>query len=300
MDFKNIIYQKDECIAKIILNRPDILNAIGWPMMYEIDSALTLAEKDDDIKVIVFKGNGRAFSAGYDLGDKAVAGGDIVYRMAEAKPGQEPPEKASQRIRLRLDKEWNDIMKHLFMCNKMTIAQLHGYCLAHALMMMEKCDLIIASEDCKLGYVEERLMFGGMTMSPMLLFRVGLTKALDLSITGKTIDGKEATRINLINRAVPADTLETEVDKLAQAISLYPRDGLAISKAARHTVYETLGMNQWFSIGAYLPHVLLLYMDSGPDGDSFLKDLNEKGVKAAVHEKQDLLKKLGLLDALDK
>ena len=139
-----------------------------------------------------------------------------------------------------------------------------------------------------------------MTMSPMLLFRVGLTKALDLSITGKMIDGKEAVRINLINRAVPADQLETEVNKLAQAISLYPRDGLAISKAARHTVYETLGINQWFSIGGYLPHVLLLYMDSGPDGDSFLKDLNEKGVKAAVHEKQDLLKKLGLLDALDK
>jgi enoyl-CoA hydratase len=300
MEFKNIIYQKDECVTRIILNRPDKLNAIGWPAMYEIDSALTLAEKDDDIKVIVLKGAGRCFSAGYDLGDKAVAGGDIVYRMAETKPGEEPPEKASQRIRLRLDKEWTDIMKHLFLCNKITIAQIHGYCLAHALMMVEKCDLIIGAEDCKLGYVEERLMFGGMTMSPMLILRVGLTKALDLSITGKTVNGKEAVRINLINRAVPADKLETEVDKLAQAISLYPRDGLALAKVARHTVYETLGINQWFSIGAYLPHVLLLYMGSGRDEDSFLKDLNEKGVKAAVHEKEDALKKSGLLEALDK
>jgi len=300
MEYKEIIYEKKECVARIILNRPEILNAIGWPMMYEIDAALSQAEKDDEIKVIVLKGTGRAFSAGYDLGDKAVAGGDIVYRMAEARPGEEPPERASQRVRLRLDKEWNEIMKHLFMCNKTTIAQVHGYCLAHALMMVEKCDLIIGSEDCQLGYIEERLMFGGMTMSPMLVFRVGLTKALDLSITGKKVTGKEAARINLINRAVPAETLEKEVDDLARAISLYPRDGLALSKTARHTVYETLGINQWFSIGGYLPHVLLLYMGSGEDGDAFLKDLNEKGLRTAIHEKQDKLKQLGLLDALDK
>ena len=300
MDFKTIIYEKKECVARIILNRPEVLNAFSWPMMYELDAALTKAEKDDDIKVVVLKGMGRAFSAGYDLSDKSVAGGDIVYRMAEAKQGEEPPEKASQRIRLRLDREWNEIIKHLFLCSKTTIAQIHGYCLAHALMMVEKCDLIIGSEDCQLGYVEERLMFGGMTMSPMLMLRVGWTKALDLSITGKKISGKEAVRINLINRAVPADELEKEVDDLARAISLYPRDGLALAKTARHTVYETIGMNQWFSIGAYLPHVLLLYMGSGQEGDTFLKDLNEKGLSTAIREKQDKLKELGLLAALDK
>ncbi len=215
-------------------------------------------------------------------------------------PGQEPPEKSSMRTKLRLDKEWNDIIKHLFLCKKTTIAQVHGYCLAHALMMVEKCDLIIASEDCKLGFVEERLMFGGMTMSPILLARVGLTRALDLSITGKKIDGKEAARINLVTRSVPADQLEQEVDELARAISLYPRDGLALSKAARQTVYETLGINQWFEIGAYLPHVLLLYMGSAEDGDTFIKALNEKGLSKAIHEKEDILKQSGLLKALDK
>ncbi|MBN2060059.1 MAG: enoyl-CoA hydratase/isomerase family protein [Deltaproteobacteria bacterium] len=300
MEFETIIYEKKENVARIVLNQPDVMNAIGWSMMYEIDAALTRAEKDDDIKVVVLRGIGRAFSAGYDLRDKTVAGGDIVYRRAEAKPGEEPPGQASQRIRLRLDKEWNDIIKHLFLCSKTTIAQLHGYCLGHALMMVEKCDLIIGSEECKLGYVEERLTFGGMSMSPMLMLRVGWTKALELMITGKMISGKEAADINLINRAVPEDKLEKEVDDLARAICLYPRDGLALGKTARHTVYETMGMNQWFSIGAYLPHVLLLYMGSGSEGDSLLKDLNEKGMTAAIHERQDKLKELGLLDALDK
>jgi enoyl-CoA hydratase len=300
MEFKTVLYEKNEHVARIILNRPEVLNAMSWPMIYDLDAALTEAEKDDDVRVIIFKGAGRAFSAGYDLSDKVVPGGDYAYRLAETKPGEEPPPKASQRIRLRLDREWMERWKHLFNCSKVTIAQAHGYCLAMGLMFVEKCDLIIGAEDCKFGYVEERLLCGGSTMSPMLIARVGLTKALELQLTGKMIDGKEAARINLINRAVPADELETEVDKLARAIALYPRDMLALGNAARNTVYETSGMNQWFTIGAYLPHVLINYIEFGPDDYHFDKDLYDKGVRRAAHEKEDQLKKLGLLEVLDK
>lgn len=297
MGFEGVLYEKDEDkviyekgggVAKIILNRPEKMNALTFGMLDGIDRGITRAEEDDDVRVVILKGAGGAFSPGADLTN--VSG--PAYARMETKLKGKTIENASQRIRLRVDRHWLDIFRHVFLCQKVTIAQAHGYCLGFGLMFAEKCDLIIGAEDCKFGYSEERLTFGGSTMSPMLIFRVGLTKALELQITGKMIDGKEAARINLINRAVPAEKLEAEVDELARAITLYSRDGLALAKATRHTVYEMLGMNQWFFTGAYLPHALLTYIEYPPGEYDFLKEVKEKGARAAAHERLDSTKAL--------
>ena len=158
-------------------------------------------------------------------------------------------------------------------------------------MLAEKCDLIIGAEDCKFGFVEERLGTGGMTLSPMLILRVGLTKALELQITGKMIDGKEAERIHLINRAVPADQLEAETEELARGIARYSRDGLAISKAARHSVYDMLGVTQYFTTAYWAP-TLMTNMKWESDEYNFFKERRNKGLKAAEHEKNDFYKAL--------
>jgi enoyl-CoA hydratase len=182
-------------------------------------------------------------------------------------------------------------MRRVFLCRKVTITQAHGYCLGLGLMLAEKCDLIVGAEDCKFGFVEERLGTGGVTMSPMLILRVGLTKALELQITGKMIDGKEAERINLINRAVPLDQLEAEVDELARGIARYSRDGLAISKTSRQAIYDSLGMNHWFST-AYWTHTLVTNMKWEEDEYNFFKQRRDKGVKEAAHGKHEFYKAL--------
>ena len=286
--FKNIIYEKEGSIARLILNRPEKLNAITTVMMDEIESAISRAEEDDEVKVLILKGAGRAFCSGYDL---VWGANKLHYRMKETRPGEKLIENPSQRVRLQIDRRIMEIMRHLFLCTKVTIAQAHGHCVAMGLLLAEKCDFIIGADDCKFGLPEERLMFGGVMITPMLVFRVGLTKALELSITGKSIDGKEAARINLINRAVPADSLESEVEELAHAIALYPRDGLAIGVAARHTVYDMLGITQCVTTGT-LTHSLMTYIDFQGGEYNFPKEIAEKGVKAASREKLDYCKAL--------
>jgi enoyl-CoA hydratase len=285
--YQNVIYEKDGYVAKITLNRPEARNPLDRSVtLPELNDAISVAEWDDNVKVIIFKGAGPAFCAGYDLSEVG-----FMYGMQEPNPG-ESVRRPSQRIRLLQDRYMQcEFMRHVLYCQKTTIAQLHGYCLGGGLMMAEKCDMILAAEDCKIGFVEERLGTGGNTMSPTLVFRVGLTKALELEITGKMISGTEAARINLVNRAVPADKLEAEVNELAQGISLYSRDGLAVSKTCRHAVYESLGCSQWFTT-AYWGHTLMTNMQWEPDEYNFFKERRDQGVTRAAHGKHDFYKAL--------
>lgn len=291
MEYQDIIYERDGYIARIIFNRPDKLNPISYRMNREIVSAITEAEDDDDVKVIIFKGNGRCFSAGYDLAEVG-----FVYGMKAPKHGEQLQDRPSQRIRLYVDDFiQGEVKRRVMLCRKVTIVQAHGFCFGGGLMITECCDLIIASEDCQFGFAEERLGGSGMTMSPMLVHRVGLTKALELQITGKKIDGKEAERIQLITRAVPADHLESTVEEMAKAISLYPRDGIAISKITRRSVYEMIGITPWFNAHGW-QHTLLTNIKWEPDEFNFFKERRDIGVQAAAHAKHDYYKAMDVLD----
>jgi enoyl-CoA hydratase/carnithine racemase len=141
------------------------------------------------------------------------------------KPG-ETSKKPSMRARLHFDgKTFFTQCQELLLCQKITIAQAHGFLLGAGLNFFMNCDLLIASEDCKLGHVEERLGLGGATITPMMILRCGYTRAMELCLTGKMIDAKEAKRAGLINRVVPADKLEQEVNELAEGLALLDRVG---------------------------------------------------------------------------
>jgi len=119
--------------------------------------------------------------------------------MKEPKPGEKIP-RVPQRVKITYDRNlFLEFFRKVLLCRKITIAQLHGYCLGVMFTLMMHCDLLIASEDCKLGHVEERLGLGGMTITPMMVLRCGLTRALDLCLTGKMITAQQAADYNLIN-----------------------------------------------------------------------------------------------------
>jgi enoyl-CoA hydratase len=286
MEYENVIYEKDGYIARITLNRPEKLNAFSPELGRDWMNAITEASQDDDVKVVIFKGAGRAFSAGADLSRVG-----FMYGWKEPKPG-EKVRKPSQRVRLKLDREiFFQSHHHVLLCPKLTIAQVHGYCLGVSFTTILHCDLILASEDCKLGHVEERLGFAGGTISPIMVLRVGLTKALDLCITGKMIDGIEASRIGLVNRAVPADKLETEVNELAQGLALYPRDGIALGKISRHLLYDIMGVTKGLA-PAYIMHSFQTNITFESDEFNFFKERRDRGVKDAAHGKHDFYKAL--------
>jgi enoyl-CoA hydratase len=286
MEYETVLYEKDGHIAHITLNRPKKLNSVSPELVRDWQSAMNEAEEDDDINVIIFKGAGRCFSAGADL-----SGVGFVYGMKEPKPGEKAP-RVPQRVKLKFDRNlFLEFHRKVLLCQKLTVAQLHEYCLGIAFNIVLHCDLIIASEDCKVGHVEERLGLGGMTVTPMMVLRCGLTKALELCLTGKMIDGKEAVRVNLINRAVPKETLDAEVRELAAALALHPRDGIAIGKATRQLMYETMGVNKGLT-EHYIMHSFQTNRVYDPGEYNFFKQRRDKGVRDAAHDKHDLFKAL--------
>jgi enoyl-CoA hydratase len=288
MKYETVLYEKEGQVVYITLNRPERLNAVGPEIIRDWLSAMTAAEEDDDVKVIVFKGAGRAFSAGADL-----TGVGFVYGMKEPKPGEKGDlRRIPQRAKLKFDRAlFLDFHRRLLYCSKITIAQLHKYCLGVAFQLVLHCDYLMASEDCKLGHVEERLGQGGMTISPIMVLRCGLTRAMDLCLTGKMITGAQAAQYNLVNRAVPEDILNDEVKELANGLALYPKDGIAIGKACREQMYQTMGIDRGL-VDHYIMHSFQTNKVLDPGEFNFFKQRRDKGVKDAAHEKHDYFKAL--------
>lgn len=288
MEYENVLYGKDGGVATITLNRPEKLNAVSPELARDWSSALDEATLDDDIKVVVIKGAGRAFSAGADL-----TGVGFVYGMQEPKPGETGGlRKIPQRVKLTFDRKmFLDFHRKLLYCPKITIAQMHKYCLGVAFNLVLHCDLLIASEDCKVGHVEERLGQGGMTISPIMVLRCGLTRAMDLCLTGKMITGTQAAAYNLVNRAVPEDILEDEVKELAHGLALHPKDGIAIGKACREMMYANMGVDKGL-VEHYIMHSFQTNKVYDPGEFNFFKQRRDKGVRDAAHDKHDYFKAL--------
>jgi len=286
MEYETVLYEKDGHIAHITLNRPEKLNSVSPELVRDWETAMREAEEDDDIKVIIFKGAGRCFSAGADL-----TGVGFVYGMKEPKPGEKGG-RIPQRVKLKFDRNlFLEFHRKVLLCPKLTIAQMHEYCLGIAFNIVLHCDYLIASEDCKMGHVEERLGQGGMTISPIMILRAGLTRSMDLCLTGKMIDGRQAVEMGLINRAVPKDILDAEVRELAAGLALHPKDGIALGKATRQLVYETMGITRGLT-EHYIMHSFQTNRVYDPDEYNFFKQRRDKGVKEAAHEKHDYFKAL--------
>ncbi len=213
MPYQYIIYQKEDGIAWLRLNRPEVLNAISPALLSEMKDALEEAGRDDEVGVVVLTGEGRAFSAGVDLkslGDRKLEGG---------------------RVGPVLDVPAREVIDAIQAMPKVVIAMVNGYCFTGALELVLACDLIVAAEEAKLGDTHTRWgIRPSWGMSQRLPQMIGVLKAKELSFTADTIAGREAGRIGLVNMAVPAEKLEATVKELAQKILGNSREALAACK----------------------------------------------------------------------
>ena len=201
MVYEYLIYQKESGVARITMNRPEVMNALNPALLIEIKAALEDAGKDDDVRVVVLTGAGRAFSAGVDL----------------TSLGNHKLEKG--RVGPVMDDPGRDVINTIQSIPKVVIAMVNGYCFTGALEIVLACDLIIAAEDAKFGDTHTRWgIQPSWGMSQRLPRTVGMLKAKELSFTADMITGQEAERIGLANRAVPAEKLEETVQELAEKI----------------------------------------------------------------------------------
>jgi enoyl-CoA hydratase len=263
------------------LNRPERLNALTDEMLDSVLEGVRRAEEDDDVKAVVIRANGKCFSSGWDLNEIG-----RMYGIEDVESGQRvkrPP----QRNALMLDRRRSEKFAALLLSMKTTVAQVHGYCFGAAWMLALVCDFVIASDDAVFAHTEQRLGASGtMWTLPLEILHCGPKKARELMLTGRDFGAAEAERLGLINRVVPADKLQDEVDALTKAISLMPRDGLAIGKAYTNMTYDLLRMLSPF-LQYSASHPLVVGMKWAPDEVSFPKERRDLGVRDAAHKRAE-------------
>ena len=296
MELTKILYQKEGNIARIILNDPERQNVFDFPgqsgMSDQFYYALNQAVEDDDVKVVIIKGAGKAFSAGHDFDAPDPYGGPTFGLEDIRKPDE--PRRASERRRFDIDRKiYAPHGDKLFLCPKVTIAQVHGLCAGEGTVLVCECDFAIAAEDAQIGHPEQRLGFAGSSIPtiPHLILTIGLKRALYLLLTGTLISGKEAAEMGLVTMAVPAARLEEEVEKRAKAITLLPRDGIAIGKASRHLIYDQLRLTAGYSAG-YYSRTLFSNLAWEPDEYNFFIERKKKGTQASLQELEERYKGL--------
>ena len=280
--YDDVIFEEAGYVARITMNKPDTMNA-GCK---DFGKALNDAAARDDIKVIVIKGAGRALAAGAPLNEVG-----HVYGMKTPKSG-EKTEKVSQRVKLKFDRgAFFEHAQDILLCPKITVVQAHGYMLGASMDFFLLCDFIVGADDCKFGEIEVRLGIPNLTITPIMILRCGLTNALDLCLTGRMVDGKEAARIGLINRSVPIEKLEEEVNRYAEGFAKFPRDGIALGKTAKHSVFDIMGITRGLTT-SYIMHTLQTNIKFEEDEFNFFKARRDMGVRDAIHARNDFYSNL--------
>jgi len=210
MTFECIIYEKKAGIAIVKLNRPQVLNAMNKQMWLDIQAALADALADRAVNVVVFTGEGRAFSTGADLKESKT-------RTVEAyRDYLEELQEGSRKI-IRFEKP--------------TIAAINGYALGSGYELALACDIRIAASDAQIGSPEAKVtssVTGGATRLVQDL--IGPGKARELLFTGEYIDGSEAERIGLVNLAVGSERLMSVVEEMAAKIAANSQVSLKMIK----------------------------------------------------------------------
>lgn len=213
-----------DSVSRITLNRPDKRNALSHGLRTELFTALRTADADNTIRVIIIRGAGSCFSAGYDLAQDP---------REETPWPLSPADGAWARHVLR---GWFEMMD----LSKPIIAQVHGYCLAGGTELATACDLVYVAHDAQIGYPPVRSM-----SSPDMAWHVwlmGMRRAMEAMLTGDSMTGDEAVEAGFANRAFPRESLDEEVIAIAQRVAKVPPDLQAINKRVVHRAMEAMGM----------------------------------------------------------
>ena len=264
MTFSTIIYETEGQLAWISLNRPEKLNAISKLMVAELNTALDLALADDQVRVILLKGEGRAFSAGFDLEmdpDSQLSAGEEL-----------------ERLKQELYQDFDLIMR-FWDSAKPTIAAVHTYCFGGALEMAIACDLTLAAEGCRFG--EPEVKFGSGIVALLLPYVCGPKRAKEMLLTGNDhISSRQAEAWGLVNRVVAADTLVDEARGLARAIARNDQVAVRLTKQAVNRSYEIGRMRKALKHGLEL-NIVIESTDT-EESLAFNEVLKNEGAKAAI------------------
>ena len=272
-EYETLLYATEGAIATVTLNRPERLNTIVPPMPDELESAIGRAVRDPDVKVIVLRGAGRAFCAGYDFGGGFEHWGEAMNTDGKWDPGKDFVMTTAQEVAP------TQKFMSVWRSPKPVIAQVHGWCVGGGSDFALCADLVVASEDAVIGTPYSRMW--GAYLSGMWIYRLGLAKAKWHALTGRPLSGRQAADIELINEAVPFDRLEARVAEIAADLATIPVSQLSAMKLMVNQAYENMGLASTQTLGPILDGL----MRNTPDALDFIDRAERDGVRAVVTER---------------
>ena len=243
-------------VRRLTLNRPEKRNALSNDLRRLLFEALEAADRDDTVRVIILRGAGECFSAGYDLSREGAR--QALPFATAAGPGQWARHVVEGCFRI-----W-DLAKPV-------IGQVHGWCLAGGSELATACDLVYVAEDAQIGYPPVRMMSPpDNQFHPWLS---GLRPAMEMMLTGDAIDGLEAVRVGFANRAFAADRLEAEVLAMAERVAKIPTDVQQINKRSVHRAMEIMGLRAAIRAGTDIQALALTTESSKATFANFRQDV---------------------------
>ncbi|WP_419912044.1 crotonase/enoyl-CoA hydratase family protein [Hoeflea sp.] len=264
----SVKYAKNGAIATITLNRPEKYNTIRPELLEQLDAALREANTDNGVKVIILEGAGDSFCGGFDFSDGLQHYDEIVEDNYD--PGLDVNLVVNQY------KTYLNQFMGLWRGLKPVIAKIHGYCVGGGSEMALCADLVVASDDARIGTPYSRVW--GCHLSGMWVYRLGLAKAKYYALTGDWISGKEAADIELINFSCPLEELDERVQKLAEKLANIPLTQLISMKLIVNQAYDNMGLQSTQTLGPILDGI----MRNTPEGREFVRVAKADGVKRAV------------------
>ena len=283
---RTVVYEKDaeRAVARIIFRNPEKLNALSVAALERVGDLVKQAEVDDDVKVIVFKGDGPCFGTGADA---AELGHYIGYRSGDSPAARKRP---SQRQRMLPDRGiiFGAFERTIMECLKVTIAEVHGYCYGGHMQLALASDIVLASPDATFTHPAFRYLGPAPQDMYLWLENLGLHKMKEIMFTMRPLSAEEGERIGFVNKVVPRDELDYWTDEYVRAISLMPLDGIMMGKAMMQLMMEARGKGIG-SITGWAGHGWSTNLSYAPGEWNFLKARRDLGLAGALHQRDQMV-----------
>ena len=265
-----VLYEKDGRIGRITLNRPEAMNAIDDEVPGLLQDAVEAANADPSVHVIILSGAGKAFCAGYDL--KYYAEGNGAGEATQPMPWD--PMKDYAFMSRNTEK-----FMSLWRSHKPVVCKVHGFAVAGGSDIALCCDMVVMAEDAKIGYMPVRVW--GCPTTAMWTYRLGPEKAKRMLFTGDKVTGVEAADMGLVLKAVPADELDAEVERLAKRMATVPINQLMMQKMVINQAIEAMGLANTQRLATVFDGITR----HSPEGINFKDRSEQVGWKQAVDER---------------
>jgi enoyl-CoA hydratase len=275
-DEQTVRYEERDTLAIITLNRPEKLNTLTESVVQGVADGIDAATASRTVRAIVLRGEGRVFTAGYDLVAAEEGGWGSPYDAPSVptRPGAWDPVRDYQFMGHNVER----FMK-IWHCPKPVIGQIHGFAVGGATDLVLCCDQLFMADDAYIGYAPSRVYGTPTTM--IWVYRLGLEHAKQFLLTGQAIDAETAYRIGLVSQVFPAAELSERVEEHARKFQHIPANQLALNKLLINQAFENMGLRTTQLLGTFFDGVTRHTEEAYRWAESF----REKGFRQVIRER---------------